>query len=126
MYEFCEVIINMANTKKHLYTPTPDSDYLKKTESTQEIDTSPKELCPCCGHLTVPKGTDENFYGLGFICPVCYWEIDTFISNDKEKSDSNHGLTLTEARLNYKMFGAVQERLFKYCRKPTKNECPLK
>lgn len=89
-------------------------------------NTDSKVSCPCCGYLTVPKGTNENFYSHGFICPICFWEIDTFVKNEKEKSYLNHGRTLAEARVNYKSFGASQKRLVKHCRKPNENEIPLK
>lgn len=85
-----------------------------------------RTTCPCCGFLTIPKGTEANFNSHGFICPVCLWEIDTFISTDNEKSCSNNGLTLNKARENYKIFGAVQKKLTKYCRKPNENEIPTK
>lgn len=89
-------------------------------------NTNSKVSCPCCGYLTIPKGTVENFNSHGFICPICFWEIDTFISSDKDKSVSNHGLTLIDARISYKKFGAVQKRLAKYYCKPDKNEMPIK
>ena len=57
--------------------------------------------CPCCGNITIPNGGDA----LGYICPICYWEIDLFIKSDDEPSDQNHGITLNQARENYKQFG---------------------
>ena len=61
--------------------------------------------CPCCGNITIPYGGDA----LAYICPICRWEIDLFIQSDDEPSDQNHGLTLHQARDNYKKFGAVKE-----------------
>ena len=87
-------------------------------------NTNPKVSCPCCGYLTNPKGTEENFHSHGFICPICFWEIDNFINNENDRSDSNHGLTLAEAIVNYKTFQATQKRLVKHCRKPNENEIP--
>lgn len=74
--------------------------------------------CPCCGHITIPGGGNA----LAYICPVCLWEIDTFITGADEPSDQNHGLTLAQARENYKKYGAVSERLARYARKPTAEE----
>lgn len=74
--------------------------------------------CPCCGYITIPNKGDA----MCFICPICMWEIDLFIAGDNEASDLNHGLTLKEARKNYKQFGAVLESLKKYCREPKDNE----
>ena len=61
--------------------------------------------CPCCGNITIPYGGDA----MAYICPICWWEIDLFIQSDDEPSDQNHGLTLNQARENYKKFGAVKE-----------------
>lgn len=66
--------------------------------------------CPCCGEITIPNGGDA----LAYICPVCLWEIDGFITADDEPSDQNHGLTLKKARENYAACGAVLPQLAKY------------
>lgn len=50
--------------------------------------------CPCCGCITIPNGGDA----LAYICPVCLWEIDLFLTGENEPSDQNHGLTLAQAR----------------------------
>ena len=76
--------------------------------------------CPCCGYLTIPNHGDA----LAYICPVCFWEIDPFIGSDQEPSDQNHGLTLSQARENYKNYGAVQPELRQYCREPLEREKP--
>ena len=82
----------------------------------QETETVPtvkgNSLCPCCGYLTIPNGGNA----LAYICPVCFWEIDFFIQSDNEPSDQNHGLTLVQARKNYKQYGAVLPRLVRYVR----------
>lgn len=76
--------------------------------------------CPCCGNITIPNHGDA----LAYICPVCFWEIDLFISSEDEPSDQNHGLTLTLARENYRKYGATLERLKQYCREPLAEEIP--
>ncbi|QZY56476.1 CPCC family cysteine-rich protein [Crassaminicella profunda] len=81
-----------------------------------------REKCPCCGYYTIPKRTEEKFYSCGFICPVCFWEIDIFISDNEESSDQNHGLTLKQAKKNYRTFGACCKSDLKYVRKPTDAE----
>ncbi len=58
-----------------------------------------KYKCPCCDYYTYPVPTKE---AVGFICPVCFWENDVFISTENESSDCNHGLTILEGRSNYK------------------------
>jgi len=52
------------------------------------------------------------------------WEIDLFLKSDNETSDLNHGLTLIEARKNYKDYGAVLYNLKEYSREPLENEYP--
>ena len=78
-----------------------------------------KYKCLCCGNYTLPI---ESQGAVGFICPVCYWENDVFISGEDEPSDENRGLTLLQARKNYKEFGACRRELLQYVRKPTNNE----
>lgn len=86
--------------------------------------------CLCCGHDTIrERGGFE-------ICYMCSWEDDIFVDFDtliNEKvwdikiddknftiekildtpSGANHGLTLRQARANYKKFGACEERYIK-------------
>ena len=76
--------------------------------------------CPCCGNITIPNGGDA----LAYICPVCLWEIDLFLSSGEEASDLNHGLTLQQAQQNYRECGAVLPRLKQYSRPPLENEIP--
>ena len=76
--------------------------------------------CPCCGCITIPNGGDA----LAYICPVCMWEIDLFITGPDEPSDQNHGLTLNQAKEKYRAFGAVLPRLIPYARPPRPEELP--
>lgn len=71
--------------------------------------------CACCGCFTV--------YSFGDICPVCFWEEDIVKGLD-EPSCSNHGLTLSQARENYRAFGACEQGLLQYVRKPEAEELP--
>lgn len=77
--------------------------------------------CPCCGCLTMPRPVGKC---LGYICPVCFWEVDTFVAGPDDPSDSNHGLTLTEARANYRRFGACKEGMLPHVRPPKPEELP--
>ena len=75
-------------------------------------------LCPCCGHLTLAKRGDYE------ICPVCFWEDD---GQDDPHSDEvlggpNGELSLTQARSNYKAFGACEESMLANVRPPTAHE----
>lgn len=77
--------------------------------------------CPCCGCKTLPVLPE---CAIAYICPVCFWENDVFITSDQEESDENGGLTLREARETYQKIGACQERLLPYVRKPRPEELP--
>ena len=76
-----------------------------------------KYQCPCCGYFTYNVSPGED---CGYICPVCFWENDPFIASDDEPSDSNHGITLNEAKFNYLRFGACEEGMLRYVRPPQK------
>ena len=76
---------------------------------------SSKYPCPCCGYATLPVPAAD---AVAYICPVCYWENDVFISRDDEPSDENYGMTLTEARANFKTYHACDPQFLKYVRDP--------
>ena len=75
--------------------------------SNEEAAMKKMSPCPCCRNATIPNKGDA----LAYICPICLWEIDLFIQAEDEESDQNHGLTLIQARNNYKIHGAVLPRL---------------
>jgi len=78
-----------------------------------------KYQCPCCGYFTYNVSPGED---CGYICPVCFWENDSFIASNDEPSDSNHGITLNEAKFNYLRFGACEEGMLRYVRPPQNDE----
>jgi hypothetical protein len=58
------------------------------------------------------------------ICQVCFWEDD---GQDDADADNVHGgsnglLSLTQARQNYREFGACDPQKLKYVRKPRPEE----
>ena len=110
----------MENRKKFLHFPTAQNnlDACPPAKPAQEVVGDAP--CPCCGNITIPNRGDA----LAYICPVCLWEIDLFIESDDEPSDQNHGLSLNQARENYKTCGAVLERLVQHARKPKEFEIP--
>jgi hypothetical protein len=76
--------------------------------------------CPCCGFLTLgrePPGTFE-------ICPVCYWEDDNIQFRDPEYKGGANRVSLSEARKNYKLFGAIAEAYIRDVRGPLQEEIP--
>ena len=47
---------------------------------------------------------------------------DPFIASDNEPSDSNHGITLKEAKFNFSKFGACEKEMLCYVRSPRDDE----
>ncbi|ELQ0051045.1 hypothetical protein R2C82_000499 [Listeria monocytogenes] len=93
-----------------------------------------KERCACCNCLTIDvRGEFE-------ICPICYWEDEGyFVFTEEEiyshyqnislieellniRSAANNGLTLLEARQNFKEFGACELAMKEFVREPTADE----
>ena len=72
-------------------------------------------VCPCCGHRTLPSRGEYD------ICPVCFWEDDPDCRTPDEPNDCN-GISLTEARRNYREFGACQKAMLPHVRKPLNHE----
>jgi len=73
------------------------------------LDTQTRDLplrCPCCNRKTLSeRGGFE-------ICPVCFWEDDGQDDYDANviRGGPNGGLSLTDARANYRQFAACDER----------------
>ena len=58
------------------------------------------------------------------ICKICFWEDDAVQLRFPNLADygANEGVSLIEAQKNFQKFGAVDQRLVKYIRKPTPEE----
>jgi len=70
--------------------------------------------CPCCGSLTL---TERG----GFeICDVCFWEDDGQDDADADtvRGGPNGSLSLTQARANFKKFGACKKQDRRFVRIP--------
>lgn len=77
-----------------------------------------KYKCPCCGYYTFdyePNGS----YG---ICPVCFWEDDLIALDDPTFVGGANRVSLQQARLNYKEFGACEKEMLQYVREPNLDE----
>jgi len=57
--------------------------------------------CPCCG-----ADSEDCFPGFAGACPVCGWENDPS-AGENSPSTRNGGLSLDEARLNFRVFGSI-------------------
>ena len=66
-----------------------------------------KYRCPCCGYYTFDEPTGKTYD----ICPICFWE-------DGGDIDSN-GVSLSEARVNFKMYAACTPKMLKFVRYAT-------
>ncbi len=73
--------------------------------------------CPCCENYTIIEIFD--------ICDVCYWQYDKVAHNrgDEYVGGANK-VSLTEARNNYKKFGASEKRFENDVRSPRSDELP--
>jgi hypothetical protein len=74
--------------------------------------------CPCCGYKTLgERGAYE-------ICDVCFWEDDgqDEVDADTVRGGPNRSLSLTQARKNYRTFGASDERRKAFVRPPLPEE----
>lgn len=112
----------MEKRPQFQFLPTATNNIFGEPPEREQEPPEPKgDLpCPCCGCVTIPEGGQYTAH----ICPVCFWEMDSFIRSDDEPSDQNHGLTLKQCRENYKTYGASQARLRQYCRPPRPDEKP--
>ena len=68
--------------------------------------------CPCCGYLTLEDPKNGSYE----ICPVCFWENDAVQNDDPSFAGGANEPSLTQARANYRRFGAVEERLILHVR----------
>jgi hypothetical protein len=74
--------------------------------------------CPCCGCKTL---SERGGYE---ICPVCFWEDDGQDDADADtvRGGPNGSLSLTQARANFRSFGACEERHLEHVRPPLPEE----
>lgn len=76
--------------------------------------------CPCCGYLTLgERGAFE-------ICAVCFWEDDGQDEHDADavRGGPNGRLSLSDARRNFDLVGACEERHTSHVRAPEAGEVP--
>ena len=81
--------------EKFFYLPEAENNLPGEIQpDPQPPEPEGKYPCPCCSCITFPVPWEE---AVAFICPVCFWENDLFLSREDEPSDENHGLTLAQA-----------------------------
>lgn len=85
-----------------------------------------RHACHCCEMLTFYEDPKDTFN----ICPVCFWEHEYSDMTPRECSDmlmpsgGPNGVSLEQAKKNYKSFGACTERDLKHVRSPFSEEFP--
>jgi len=77
-----------------------------------------KYKCACCGYYTF----EENLLIMQDICPVCFWQNNASQNLDPTFRGGPNKVTLNEARKNFKLFGAKNEKSLKHVRKPLEDE----
>ena len=77
-----------------------------------------KYKCPCCGYYTFDNKLDGSYD----ICEVCYWEDDISQLEDPTNENGANGISLIQAKKNYKEFGACHLDLIVYVRNPYPDE----
>jgi len=76
--------------------------------------------CACCGFLTISDPEPGTFE----ICPVCNWEDDDVQYENINFSGGANKECLSQARFNFKKFGASSLRFLKQVRAPLPEEIP--
>jgi rubredoxin len=83
-----------------------------------------KIKCPCCGNYTFEDcGGDGPLFE---ICDVCGWMYDPVTHSRPDTLRGANGITLNEARENYRKYGYYDKRLMEISsfRDPYPDELP--
>ena len=77
--------------------------------------------CPCCGYATIGEPAEYE------ICEICFWEDDGQDDPDSENFlGGPNGVSLNEARFNFLVFGAAEQKDLRYCREPSESDTNLR
>lgn len=81
-----------------------------------------RKKCPCCGFYTV----DSDDEVIVDICDVCFWQYDAVAHQYPERIIGPNGISLNDARKNYKKYGACKIKYAgsKWVREPLTEELP--
>jgi hypothetical protein len=77
-------------------------------------------ICPCCGYLTLHERPPDSWE----ICPVCFWQQDPGQNEDPDDECGANNVSLNQARANFHLFSAAEQRVINYVRKPLDSERP--
>ena len=83
-----------------------------------------KKKCPCCGFYTI----DSDDEVITDICEVCFWQYDITAHEQHERSIGPNGISLDEAKANYKKYGACKREFAdqNFVRKPLNEELSVR
>jgi hypothetical protein len=92
-------------------------------DKTRYTDEPMLHYCLCCGYRTI-EGYETNF---GYarppdtfdICPICFWQDDAVGYDKPDIAIGPNHVSLKQAQRNFLAFGASEERVLPYVRKPT-------
>ena len=77
--------------------------------------------CFCCGNLTlIGNSTEDTAWQ---VCEVCFWENDVSPDSPETVSGAN-GISLSQARDNYRKTGACKDEFICCSRPPEPEELP--
>ena len=73
-----------------------------------------KYYCPCCGYQTLTE-LPGNYE----ICEICFWEDDPVQLAQLDLVGGANHVSLRQARQNFEQFGASEQRVLAFVRRPT-------
>ena len=76
--------------------------------------------CVCCSFLTRFEPSNGDYD----ICPVCFWEDDPVQNDSPNIKGGANKVSLNQARINFKRYGAMEQRFVKNVRAPYESEYP--
>jgi hypothetical protein len=76
--------------------------------------------CPCCGYLTLDEAPPDTYA----ICKVCFWEDDGVQFRDPDREGGANGVSLNQARRNFREHGVSELRFKAHVRPPLPDEQP--
>ena len=80
--------------------------------------------CKCCKYFTLKDEPIEprKHPGTFEICPVCFWEDDSLQYLNPDESYGPNGVSLNNAKENFKKYGAIRRDAVKHVRTPYEYE----
>lgn len=75
--------------------------------------------CPVCGYRTLPRRPSLVRHE---VCPICHWEDDLVQQSRPDSTVGANGVSLAQARVNFRECGAVEPRSSEHTRAPTDDD----